>query len=192
MIAPMLSHAPTPVFCSRLKWRTRKQCVTETIPLHVQQWLFDSASLTAKLIARCPGKFSVELISQNKACPTLDESRVLSLRQRQLAVIRQVVLHCDQQSWVYARTVIPIRTLQGSLRQLVKLGNRPLGAVLFADKSIKRGAVEVASIKPCHQASQWAGFKQQHNVWGRRSVFSKQHKHLLVSEFFLPELILSD
>ena len=177
-------------FCSRLKWRTRNRCSTEKIPAHIQHWLFDSSSLTAKLIAACPGRFSVELIEQKKAIPRLDEAKVLHLRSRQLAVIRQVVLHCDQQSWVYARTVIPMTTLQGSLRRLVTLGRKPLGAVLFADKSIQRGGVEVAVIKPCHQITQYLSLSLQKNMWGRRSVFSKQNKSLLVSEFFLPELLV--
>lgn len=176
-------------FCSRLKWRERAHCVTEKIPTHVHHWLFDSSSLTAKLITACPGCFSVELIEQKKGRPALDESRALNLRSRQLAVIRQVVLHCDQQSWVYARTVIPITTLQGPLRRLVTLGKKPLGAILFADKSIQRGKVEVAVIKPCHKIFYYKGLSQQENLWGRRSVFSKQQKSLLVSEFFLPELL---
>ena len=139
-------------------------------------------------MAACPARFSVELIEQKKGKASLDEANALHLRSRQFVIIRQVVLHCDQQSWVYARTVIPIVTLQGPFRRLIKLGNQPLGAVLFADKSIQRGRVEVAIIKPCHQVSTYTGIPKDKKVWGRRSIFSKQNKRLLVSEFFLPEL----
>ncbi len=178
-----------PSFCRRLKWRKQAECVTEKIPADIYHWLFDSSSLTAKLIHACPGKFTVKLLSQHRARPSQDESQTLNLHCRQIAVIRQVILYCDQQPWVYARTVIPVTTLKGSLRRLVNLGNQPLGAVLFADKSIQRGQVEVAVIKPCHQLLQCSGFQQKGKLWGRRSIFSKQKKNLLVSEFFLPDLL---
>ena len=73
---------------------------------------------------------------------------------------RRVLLCGHGRPWVAAHSLIPCSSVQGSLRQLVRLRDRPLGGFLF-----------------------------RHPHWGRRSVFHLQGKSLLVAEFFLPALI---
>jgi len=158
------------------------------MPCGIYHWLFDSGSLTAKIINKCPGKFSVQLISQKRTTPTPDEIRFLGLRYRSHAMIRQVVLYCDDRPWVYARSIIPVTTLTGPLRRLAHLGNKPLGAVLFSDRSILRGQVEATSMDDRHENYKWTGMSSGYLIWGRRSLFYKQSKKLLVSEFFLPDI----
>jgi hypothetical protein len=100
-----------------------------------------------------------------------------------LAIIRQVELLCDQQPWVYARTVIPESSLSGRLRRLARLGTRPLGAMLFADRGMRRDMVELARILPGQTlvADVVRGQQPDHGeIWGRRSVFRLAHKPLLV------------
>lgn len=109
-----------------------------------------------------------------------------------IARVRQVRLLCDGIPWVFARTIIPYTTLQGSVRRLKLLGSRSLGEVLFADKSMLRGELEIAAIRKgdllYQQATQ--GLRNQPAViWGRRSVFYLSDKPLLVSEIFLPKLM---
>ncbi|MDH5765453.1 MAG: chorismate lyase, partial [Gammaproteobacteria bacterium] len=125
-------------FESRLNWCRRKRCLTVDIPEEYKKWLFDDSSLTAKLTSKCNGKFRVEVLSEKRSTPTPDEIQVLGIRYRSQAIIRQVLLHCDDKPWVYARSVIPMTSLTGSLKRLSKLGNKPLGAVLFSNKSIVR------------------------------------------------------
>lgn len=154
-------------------------------------WLFDSASLTQRVREACTGTFSVRVEQQDWGRPRLDESRALGLRQGRLALIREVHLLCDDRPWVFARTVIPRSTLSGEQRRLAQLGNRPLGAVLFADPRMVRGSVEVAPIRFGHPlyAAAVQGLKGKPGViWGRRSVFRLGDKPLLVSEFFLPDI----
>lgn len=174
-------------YYSSLKWRKRQQCLRDKISPDIYHWLFDPESLTAKIIKSCNGKFSVHLIDQGRATPTLDEIRALGVRYRCDAIIRQVILFCDDKPWVYARSVIPVTTLKGSLKRLAYLGNKPLGAVLFADTSIIRSEVEVTSIDSSHEIYKCVDFKKEKKIWGRRSVFSHRRKRLLVSEFFLPD-----
>jgi chorismate--pyruvate lyase len=175
-------------YYTQLKWRKRKQCLSDPIPAHIYRWLFDTGSLTAKIIASCSGDFRVHLISQQRTSPSPDEIRVLGLRDRSHAIIRQVILFCGERPWVYARSVIPITTLSGPLRRLAHLGNKPLGAVLFSDRSISRGEVEVTFIAQGDKNYQWTGVQGEALIWGRRSIFYKQNKKLLVSEFFLPDI----
>jgi chorismate lyase len=175
-------------YYSQLKWQKRKQCLSTEMPFDIYHWLFDPGSLTAKIKATCPGKFRVHLISENRTTPTPDEIRALGLRYRSHAMIRQVILYCDDTPWVYARSVIPITTLTGPLRRLAHLGNKPLGAVLFSDPSILRGQVEATCMSAMHENYKLTGMNSENPIWGRRSIFYKQRKKLLVSEFFLPGL----
>ena len=173
---------------TRLRWNNKKQSISVDIPADVASWLFDPESLTARLISTCNGRFSVKLLSVRRSTPTPDEIQALNLRYRSHAIIRQVLLYCDNTPWVYARTVIPMTSLRGALQGLVKLGNRPLGAVLFADKSMQRSEIEFTVVNHQHPCYSWTGFKGKRDIWGRRSVFRLSNKPLLVSEFFLPDL----
>lgn len=103
-----------------------------------------------------------------------------------LAVIREVVLYGKDQPWVYARSVLPLSSLTGHLRRLRKFDNRPLGALLFAEPSMRRGKLEIASIHPSQVALPAALGVFDAPLWGRRSVFYLTGKPLLVSEIFLP------
>lgn len=121
----------------------------------------------------------------------LNEAKTLNMRVSSRALVREVHLLCDGKPWVFARTVIPPHTLKGKLRRLAKLGKKPLGAVLFADKSMHRAEMEIACIEPGQQLYQLATHHLQQPVqpiWGRRSVFYLNKHPLMVSEIFLPQI----
>lgn len=132
----------------------------------------------------------MRLLSLAWGPPRLDEALALDMRHGERAVIRQVHLLCGDRPWVYARSVIPATSMRGKLQRLAHLGNRPLGAMLFADPGMQRGSVELANIGPGEALFRDAtGHMRQQpgNIWGRRSVFRIAHKPLLVSEIFLPQ-----
>ena len=56
---------------------------------------------------------------------------------------------------------------------ILKIGSRPLGEILFDDPEIKRGHLEVGSFQ---------------NSWARRSTFTIGKTNLLVTEIFLESL----
>jgi len=111
----------------------------------------------------------------------------MSLKNVHSALVRQVLLCCNNQPLVYAKTIIPATTIQGAQRIYANMGNRPLGAMLFADRTMRREAVEVAMLPAAHDANQYTNIGEP--IWGRRSVFRVSGKPLLVSEYFLPELL---
>ena len=168
-------------------WYQRRQLFACRIPAGVRSWLFDSSSLTARLTRLCPGKFRVVLLSQAVMRPTLDEIKALDLASGDSALIREVHLCCVGKPVVYARTVIPLSTLTGAQRSYGNLGNRPLGAMLFADRTMKREEVMVSRLMPGDALYSKTGIAKQ-AVWGRRSVFRVGRKPLLVSEYYLPAL----
>ena len=173
-------------------WRTRKMLITDSIPSELAPWLFDEGSLTRRIIQNCSRTFRVEILSQDWQRPMLNEAKRLNVHPEYRALIREVLLYCGDTPWVFARSVIPGKTLTGQRRFLGKLDNRPLGAVLFSDPGITRDVLEVAQI---HQGQRMFSCATRQltsipdSIWGRRSVFYLHHKPLLVNEIFLPSLM---
>ena len=160
-------------------------------PPLVLDWLQDVGSLTRRVQGACHGRFWVEVLRQDRARPFASEVALLSVRHSSTALIREVQLHCDQGSWVYARTVIPMTSLRGSARRLTLLGSRPLGAVLFADPSVTRMKMEFARLLPgqvLFEAAVAGMTSRPQALWGRRTLFRLAGKPLLVNEIFLPAL----
>lgn len=146
-----------------------------------RQWLFDAGSLTTALKQASQGQFQLQVLAQRLERPRLDEAKCLSLKSRELALIREVLMSGYGQPWVFARSVIPLSTLQGSLRYLKNLDNRPLGALLFKDPSMSRSPLLAAKLTPSQ-----LHYPVAEPVWARRSLFQLQGKPLLVCEMFLP------
>ena len=149
------------------------------------------ATVPAGVQACGAGGFRVRLLRQGWARPRYSEGRVLRLRRGGVALLREVELLCDGRPWVFARTLIPAASLQGSARRLTQLGERPLGAVLFSDPAIRRGLTQVARLLPRHPLFQAACAHLQAppaELWGRRTLFYVDGQPLLVNEIFLPDI----
>ena len=170
----------------RLRWRIQQQWPRSAIPSSLYPWLIDSGSLTGKLIKASNGHFRVEILRQDIACPLAEESRKLGMKPRGQALIREVILLGLGAPWVFARSVIPLSTLTGRQKALRNLDNRPLGAFLFADPSMKRGPMEIARVPPGCFGTGCIDLEDSNDyLWGRRSIFYLDHKPLLVNEIFL-------
>ncbi|MFT5426690.1 MAG: chorismate--pyruvate lyase [Gammaproteobacteria bacterium] len=153
--------------------------------------LLDTGSLIKHLEKFSPEKISLSLEAQSWKKPYPDESKILNLRSGGSCLLRETFLTCNAQPWVYARTIIPPRTLLGS-RRLAYWGNKPLGYYLFADKLTYRGKIEIAKLKtstipypPIYNLA----IEEDNVLWGRRSIFYIKEKPLLLTEIFLPEAI---
>lgn len=169
------------------RWYRRHQLFNQSLNSALLPWLFDTSSLTARMIGVCDGKFSVKVMSQRWEKMNAGEAEVMSLPGIPSALVRKVLLCCDEQPLVYARTIIPISTIKGAQRRYANMGNRPLGAMLFADRTMRREAVQVAKLPAGNDIYRYTESKE--SIWGRRSVFRVAEKPILVSEYFLPELI---
>ena len=173
------------------RWQIHTPIARHGAPAELLDWLLDSTSLTRRLQETCQGKFRVIPLSQRWQRPMLNEAQALGVLPHELSFVREVHLLCDDRPWVFARTVIPVRTLTGPRRRLARLGKKPLGAMLFADPSMRRSGIEIAAIKPGQPIYLRATACLQEPpavIWGRRSAFFLNHKPLLVSEIFLPEI----
>ena len=170
-------------------WRPRSLLRRGRVPARDWRCLVDPASLTQRVVTACAGRFRVHVIDQHWMRPLRNEARALGVPMTQYALVRQVFLMCDDEPWVYARTVIPASTLTGRLRQLSKLRSRSLGAFLFADPTMSREELHIVQLTARDKLFRRATVRLKHKpeaVWGRRSVFRLSDKPLLVSEIFLP------
>ena len=171
-------------------WHFATPLIKNRSPVSLRPWLFDIGSLTQQLRAHCRDEgFAVRLLRQDWRFPLPSEARVLGISEGQRAFIRQVHLFCGEHPAVYARTVIPHSVAMGRLRGLTHLGTRPLGEVLFANRTMHRGAIEIARIPPQIALNRLAWGEQDAagTIWGRRSVFHLYNLPLLVSEIFLSD-----
>ena len=150
----------------------------------MRRWLLDDGSLTGRLIEQGRGPFRVVRLKQAWEVPLPSERRLLELPHRQLAIIREVILQQGEHNVVFARSVLPISSLNGSLAHLRRLQNKPLGAILFRAAGMRRSPFELAPIEgdssylppQLHQATP---------AWGRRSRFMIAERSVMVSEVFL-------
>ena len=154
-------------------------------PAALLPWLQHPGSLTAALKHLSGDQFQVRLLSQRWQQPTLEERRALDLRDRSRAMVREVLLCGRGQPWVYARSVLPLRSLQGKSRYLRSLDERPLGELLFSEPDIHRGPIALNRLRrnPSCKLDALAG--EGDSAWGRRSTFWLRDKPLLVAETFL-------
>ncbi len=148
-----------------LTWKDLDQA--HDVPDAVMYWLDDSRSLTAKLKTKF-NDFAVNVVSQTQLKPYQNESEVLGFEGD--SIIREVELLGGDQIMVFARSVIPVTN---DTEDLLSIGSKPLGEVLFNDPTITRGQLQIT-----HTGS----------TWGRRSTFTIGTTKLLVSEFFLENL----
>lgn len=181
------SHARKP------RWRDWALLRRGQVPPVLRDWLLDRGSLTRHVVQDCSGAFRVQVQRQVWGHPLPSEQRLLGLRHGTLALVREVELRCAERPWVFAKTLIPATTLRGGRRRLARLGDRPLGAVLFADPQVRRERVEIAMLLPRHILFRQAtarGTPTPPVLWARRTLFLMAGWPLLVNEVFLPEILL--
>jgi chorismate--pyruvate lyase len=158
----------------------------------LRSWLFEAGSLTRRLARNCGERFSLRLVSSAWGPPLPDERQALRLAAGRAALVRQVYLLCDGRPLVFARSVIPPRSLLGKNRRLTRLGSRPLAGLLFGHRPVDRDVLEVAALSPGHPLHALAchdlGPRPAGTLWARRSVFYPARKPVLVTEVFLPDI----
>ena len=171
---------------SRLRW-LKKPMLAKAL----QHWLIDNGSLTARLQQRY-SHFVVKPAAVKYAKPMIDEAALLRLPAHKTALIREVLLMGNNQPVVFAHSVLPRASLRGAWRGLGKLGNKPLGATLFANPKVRRTPLSYKKLSPHHALYQHATthltIKPAH-LWARRSTFSLNCAKILVTEIFMPKLL---
>ena len=162
------------------------------IPAHQREWLFDHGSLTRRLLAASNGNLRVQMIGQSWRFPTASERRAIAMPPRVLALVREVLLVCDDRPWVFARSVIPRAMLKAARGRLARPAQRPLGETLFAIPGMRRASMQIRrpasdphTLARCTRA---LGVRPE-GAWQRTSVFRWRGQPLLVNEIFLEAML---
>lgn len=188
MVASAASFADVPMTMYRPVSRWKASPALVGAPAYLRPWLSDPASLTARIVARCK-KFRVRVLNEAFTRPFVDERMLIGLGYGRHAWTREVLLIADDEPVVFAHSVMAPRDLTGAWHMARAIGSQPLGAALFADPAIQRGALQCTRLHvadPLHRHAETAVGEALPILWGRRSRFSRLMRPLVVTEVFLP------
>ena len=155
---------------------------------YLQDWLLDPSSLTARLKKHCQ-QFRVEVLGQKIETCSQAEANA-DIRPDEEVLVREVVLFCDEQPQVFARSLLPLSSLTGDEKKLAELGTQSLGQVLFNHPNLIRKNIELSTFDSTSSISglvKHCRLPERETLWGRRSVFILDNKPLMVAEVFLPQ-----
>ncbi len=171
------------------RWRDNRRVLRSTLPGRLQPWLLDGGSLTRRLSRACMvmgGRLCVTVLEECQTLAVREEGVRLGLAASARVWRREVVLSCDDRPLVFARTLIPATQLRGHLGRLARVGNRPLGQLLFRLPAVRREPLELALLPPGSELHRRAMPGLDQALWARRSIFRTPAGPLLVCEVFLP------
>lgn len=157
----------------------------------IAPWLNDCGSLTQRIQQHCEC-FAVHPVRSGLARIAFDEAALLGIAPQQLAWSREVFLYADNRPVVFAHSACARQDLRGAWSAVRSLGNKPLGALLFAHPLVERNPLHYKALRGTHMLYQRAAVVLSHppdRLWARRSLFYLQGAPLLVTEVFLPEIL---
>jgi len=155
-------------------------------------WLLDRGSLTRRIQDRCAG-FSVRHVRQRHGKAMPFERNMLALGAHSRALLRDVFLYCGETPLVFAHSVLPAASLHGNWQALGRMGDRPLGAALFANPRVRRTPLHFKKLNRRHELYRLACAALPNppaSLWARRSVFYLEDRPILVTEVFLPGILV--
>ena len=156
----------------------------------LRDWLQEPGSLSRRLAGAAPG-FHVRVLTEGVARPLPGEARVLGLAQRLWLRERDVLLCSQNDELVYAHTVSRRAACDAAWPVLRRLGERPLGHLLFEAPNVRRSALVYRRLhagEALHRRIEAALARPLPVLWARRSLFVLRGRHLLISEVFLPAM----
>ena len=171
-------------------WTEISKLPRNLISQSIFEWLVDEGSLTSKLVELSGNQFELELQSQKRRLILPEERSILELPEIDTVIDRKVLLKGRDIPWIFAHSLIPLSSATGDFKVLKNLNNRSLGEFLFKNSSIVRRSLEIAYMAATSFGIESIDIGCEEKVWGRRSLFSEGRRCLLVSEIFLPALIL--
>jgi len=185
MLNSMSSHNPLFPITMKTQWQSANNF---TVDESLLDWLLDPCSLTARFRQHCQ-HFRIEVLGQQiQACESTEANDDIKVGEQVL--VREVLIYCDDKPQVFARSLLPLRSLTGEEQKLAHLGNQSLGQVLFNNPELIRKNIEISRFDTTGQLRELLtslSLPLQNDVWGRRSIFMLHNKPLMVAEIFLPD-----
>ena len=113
------------------KWLSSSALNLQLKDKKILNWLYEEGSITSKISSTADFKLEVLNDALGKAKPS--EYQDINIEPQTIR-IREVVLYGDGEPVVYARSIIPLLTSSKGYSGLGKIGNKPLGDLIFQSK----------------------------------------------------------
>jgi len=172
-------------------WLTAAKLQETDISANIASWMRYSGSMTQRLRENAD-HVNVKVLQHQWEVVDVDDANYLNITPHTKAIVRKVVIYGNDQPWVYAVCIFPEGVVALTNNQLVDLGDKPLGEILFSRSDIHRGEFQFTQLNNQQTADicQRSGLPaSKETLWARRSYFELQGQKLSLFEVFLPPLI---
>ena len=151
---------------------TSIESIESKVDASIFSWLSESGTITNRI--KLSQKFELELLNDEIDEISKEEKLFLNSVSETFRV-RRVVLLGNNTPVVYAKSVIPSSTIENGLSSLGKIGNAPLGDILFTPGVFTKLEMVCASFLS----------KEKSVYWGRKIKYSVNSEPISVMEVFL-------
>lgn len=137
----------------------------------IKSWLLEEGPITSRI--KSNEIFKLNLLKEQIEKVEQIEMDFLGKNLGQIK-IREVILFGDEEPRVFARSLIPVKTIDQGLSKLGELGTKPLGDILFEKEIFKK--IDIV----------FAKFENSKSIfWGRKTKYLVKTLPLSVMEVFL-------
>ena len=151
---------------------TSIESIESKVDASVLSWLSESGPITNRI--KLSQKFELELLNDEIDEISKEEELFLNSFSETFRV-RRIILLGNNTPVVYAKSVIPSSTIENGLSSLGKIGNAPLGDILFTPGVFTKLEMVCASFLS----------KEKNVYWGRKIKYSVNSEPISVMEVFL-------
>tara|TARA_B000000477_G_C6080048_1_gene222749 strand:+ start:119 stop:622 length:504 start_codon:yes stop_codon:yes gene_type:complete len=138
---------------------------------NIKSWLVEKGPITKRI--KSEESFQLNLLKDEISYVEDVEKEFLDVISNNIKV-REVILMGNNIPRVYAKSLIPIRTIDEGFSKLGKLGTKPLGDILFEKEIFKKTDMV------------YAQFQNKDSIfWGRKTKYLVKNMPLSVMEVFL-------
>ena len=151
---------------------TSIESIESKVDASILSWLSESGPITNRI--KLSQEFELELLNDEIDEISKEEELFLNSFSETFRV-RRVILLGNNTPVVYAKSVIPSSTIENGLSSLGKIGNAPLGDILFTPGVFTKLKMVCASFLS----------KEKNVYWGRKIKYSVNSEPISVMEVFL-------
>ncbi len=151
---------------------TSIESIEYKVDASILSWLSESGPITNRI--KLSQEFELELLNDEIDEISKEEELFLNSVSETFRV-RRVILLGNNTPVVYAKSVIPSSTIENGLSSLGKIGNAPLGDILFTPGVFTKLEMVCASFLS----------KEKNVYWGRKIKYSVNSEPISVMEVFL-------
>ena len=175
-----------------MNWHPIHADLSAELGASLYQALSETGSMTAYLRSKT-ADFSVYLLHQDLQRITDPQmAHYMDITDAKPALVRQVILSCDQHPCILGHCIIPHDLYQQHQRGLTQLGQHPIGEYLFASSQLQRSPIFYTQLpvdSDYHRLLSAHSLTIETPLWARRSQLYDETIRVGIIEVILPALL---